>query len=149
MKTLCQKSKSEKEPIWSKKYCTPIFISGTICLFADSRPLFEKQLPPYRIDRPITIKMRLADKQRTIRDSTELQVEATLDVDGDFLGLYILALFFKHCQRHNGPEDWVHLTKETSWGHITNSNTNLGQISSSESQPSINFKISTKHQHLD
>ena len=67
-----------------KKYCTPIFISSTNCLFVDSRPLFEKQLPPYRIDRPITIKMRLADKQRTIRDSTEMQVEATLDVDGDF-----------------------------------------------------------------
>ena len=49
----------------------------------------------------------------------------------------------KHCQRHNGPEDWVHLTKVTSWGHITNSNTNLDQISSSEYWPSTNFKIST------
>ena len=58
-------------------------------------------------------------------------------------------LNYKHCQRHNGPEDWVHLTKVTSWGHITNSNTNLDQISSSESRPSINFKISSKHQHLD
>ena len=27
----------------------------------------------------------------------------------------------KHCQRHNGPEGWVHLTKVTSWGHITSS----------------------------
>ena len=34
----------------------------------------------------------------------------------------------KHCQRHNGPEGWVHIT---------------------ESRSSINFKISTKHQHLD
>ena len=50
----------------------------------------------------------------------------------------------KHCQRHNGPEDWVHLTKVSSWVHFTNSNTNLDQISSSESRPSINFKISTK-----
>ena len=33
-------------------------------------------------------------------------------------------LNYKHCQRHNGPEDWVHLTKVTSWGHITSSNTN-------------------------
>ena len=33
-------------------------------------------------------------------------------------------------------------------GHITSSNTNIDQISSSESQPSINFKISTKHQHF-
>ena len=32
--------------------------------------------------------------------------------------------------------------------HITSSNTNLGQTSS-ESQPSINFKISTKHHHFD
>ena len=35
----------------------------------------------------------------------------------------------KHCQRHNGPEGWV---------LITSSNTNLDQISSSESWPSIN-----------
>ena len=45
----------------------------------------------------------------------------------------------KHCQRHNGPEGLV---------HITRSNTNIDQISSSESGPSINFKISTKHQPL-
>ena len=45
----------------------------------------------------------------------------------------------KHCQRHNGPEGWV---------LITSSNTNLDQISSSESRPSIIFKISTKHQPL-
>ena len=49
------------------------------------------------------------------------------------------ALCIKHCQRHNGPEGWV---------HITSSNTNLDQISSSESWPSIDFKISTKHQPL-
>ena len=30
----------------------------------------------------------------------------------------------KHCQRHNGPEGWVHLAKVTSRGHITSSNTN-------------------------
>ena len=39
----------------------------------------------------------------------------------------------KHCQRHNGPEGWVHLTKVTYWGHITSSNI---------------FRISTKHQLL-
>ena len=55
----------------------------------------------------------------------------------------------KHCQRHNGPEGWVHLTKVTSWGHITNSSTNLDQISSWESRPSINVKFSTKHEPLD
>ena len=44
----------------------------------------------------------------------------------------------KHCQRHNGPEGWVLLTKVTSWGHIKNWHTNLDQISSSESR--------TKHQ---
>ena len=47
-------------------------------------------------------------------------------------------LMGKYCQRHNRPEGWV---------HITSSNTNLDQISSSESRPSINFKISIKHQH--
>ena len=41
----------------------------------------------------------------------------------------------KHCQRHNGPEGWVLLTKETS------SYTNLDQIPK--------FKILTKHQHFD
>ena len=54
----------------------------------------------------------------------------------------------KHCQRHNGPEGWVLLTKLTSLGHITSSNTNLDQTSS-ESRPCINFKISTKHHHFD
>ena len=54
----------------------------------------------------------------------------------------------KHCQRHNGPEGWVLLTKVTSLGHITSSNTNLDQTSS-ESRPCINFKISTKHHHFD
>ena len=47
--------------------------------------------------------------------------------------------YSKHCQRHNGPEGWV---------HITSSYTNLDQISITESQLSINFKNSTKHQHL-
>ena len=40
----------------------------------------------------------------------------------------------KHCQRHNGPEGWVLLTKVTSLGHVTNSYTNLDQTSS-ESRP--------------
>ena len=34
-------------------------------------------------------------------------------------------------------------------GHITSSNTNLVQTSSSKSRPSIHFKIHTKHHHLD
>ena len=54
----------------------------------------------------------------------------------------------KHCQRHNGPEGWVLLIKLTSFGHMTSFYTNLDQTSS-ESWPSTNFKISTKHQHLD
>ena len=49
-----------------------------------------------------------------------------------------------HCQRHRGSEGWVLLTKVTSLGHFTSSYTSLDQISSSESRPSINFKISTK-----
>ena len=44
-------------------------------------------------------------------------------------------LMFKQCRRHNGPKGRV---------HITSSNTKLDKISSSESQPSINFKILTK-----
>ena len=49
------------------------------------------------------------------------------------------AWFPKHCQRHNRPEGWV---------LITSSITNLDQISSSESRPSIIFKTSTKYQPL-
>ena len=62
----------------------------------------------------------------------------------------ILVIIFKHCQRHNGPEDWVHLAKVASWSHIRSSNINLDHISSSESRLSINKKsqpnisISTK-----
>ena len=51
----------------------------------------------------------------------------------------------KHCQRHNGPEGWVQLTKATWLGHIRSSKKNLDQISSSEYRPSINLKIWTKH----
>ena len=41
----------------------------------------------------------------------------------------------KHCQKRNGPEGWV---------LISSSKTNLDQISSQESRPSISFKINTK-----
>ena len=53
----------------------------------------------------------------------------------------------KHCQRHNGPEDWVLLTKVTYLGHITSSYTYLDQTSS-ESWPRTNFKILTKPWNL-
>ena len=62
-----------------------------------------------------------------------------------------LHIWIRKCyidQRHNGPEGWVLLTKVTCLGHITSSFTNLDQISSSESRPSINLNISTKHQPL-
>ena len=48
--------------------------------------------------------------------------------------------FWKHCQRHNGPEGWVLLTKETS------SYTNLDQIPKFKIfRPNFNIKILTKH----
>ena len=53
----------------------------------------------------------------------------------------------KHSQRHNGPEGWVLVTRVTSLGHITSSQTNLYKISSSYSRPSSNLKKSTKYQH--
>ena len=51
----------------------------------------------------------------------------------------------KHCQRHNGPEGWVHLTKVTSWGHIT-----ISQILIKFHLQNLDLRInfSTKHQHL-
>ena len=54
---------------------------------------------------------------------------------------YFWLNIYKHCQRHNGPEDWVFqlsCQSKKSWGHITSSNTNLEHISSSESWLSIN-----------
>ena len=45
----------------------------------------------------------------------------------------------KHCQRHNGPEGWVLLTKVTSSGLITSCYTNRDQTSSD--RLSTNFKF--------
>ena len=51
-----------------------------------------------------------------------------------------IGLCKKHCQRHNGPEGWVLLTKETS------SYTNLDQIPKFKIfRPNFNIKILTKH----
>ena len=66
-------------------------------------------------------------------------------------------MYEKHCQRHNGPKDWVLLTKVTYFSHITKSNTKFDLFSSSEYWPSTNFKISisanisisTKHEIQD
>ena len=51
----------------------------------------------------------------------------------------LILIKIKNCQRHNGPEGWV---------HITSSYTNLDQTIS-KCWLSINFQISTKHQYLD
>ena len=56
----------------------------------------------------------------------------------------------KHCQRHNGPEGWVLITKVSYLGHITSSQKilirfhlhNLGQAAASKPEP--NFSIWTK-----
>ena len=45
---------------------------------------------------------------------------------------------YKHCQRHNGPQGWVLVTKVTSLGHIKSSQTNLGS--------NLIFIIPTKQQ---
>ena len=55
----------------------------------------------------------------------------------------------KHCQRHNGPEGWVLLTKVTSLGHITSSYTNLKTLCSKSEQKlkwwsNFTFQICTK-----
>ena len=62
--------------------------------------------------------------------------------------LSTLGWYEKHCQRHNGPEGWVLLTKLTSLGHITSSNTNLDQTSS-KSQPNISISTKLKLNNLD
>ena len=55
----------------------------------------------------------------------------------------------KHCQRHNGPEGWVQPTKETCLGHITSSDTNLDQASTTKSQPNISILTKLKLQNID
>ena len=58
----------------------------------------------------------------------------------------------KHCQRHNGPEGWVQLTKVTCLSHITSSRKNLDQdylqnlhqASTSKFQPNISISSKLK-----
>ena len=86
--------------------------------------------------------------------------EEAFDIQNIFIGpisdhklvaifVFWIGTMTKHCQRHDGPKGWVQLTKVTCLGQITSSSTNLNQLSSSESRPSINFKISTKHHCFD
>ena len=46
--------------------------------------------------------------------------------------MVVTSLFFKHCQRHNGPEGWVHITRS--------------QFTVHKSWTYYNFRISIKHQ---
>ena len=63
----------------------------------------------------------------------------------------------KHCQRHNGSEGWVLLTRVISLGHIKVLTQilikfhlqNLDQASTSKSQPNISISIWFKFQNLD
>ena len=63
----------------------------------------------------------------------------------------------KHCQRHNGPEDWVHLSKVAYWV-ISQVQTqiliklhlqNLDQAFTSKSQPNITISTKLKIQNTD
>ena len=73
----------------------------------------------------------------------------------------------KHCQRHNGPEGWVHITSSLNLQNfkfrisikhffqnlnqtsvsLLNLNLNYWSNLASESWPRFNFVTSTKHQH--
>ena len=76
---------------------------------------------------------------------SQVRIESILDV----IKYPALILKEKHCQRHSRPEGWVLVTKVKSLGHITSSQTNLDQISSSRSRPSSNFNPSTKYQQFN
>ena len=64
---------------------------------------------------------------------------------------------WKHCQRHNGPEGWVHLSKVTYWVisqvqpqiliklHLQN----LNQAITSKSQPNITISTKLEIQNID
>ena len=64
----------------------------------------------------------------------------------------------KHCQRHNGPEGWVHISRSQSWPNLAseywprfnfinstkNQQRNTDQTSASKSFLNLNFKLLTK-----
>ena len=58
-------------------------------------------------------------------------------VFSELASFHIYLYMLKHCQRHNGPEGWV---------HIASSYTNVDQISISESRLSTNINISSVSQ---
>ena len=69
----------------------------------------------------------------------------------------LLKLRIKHCQRHNGPEGWVHLSKVTYWV-ISQIQTqilfklhlqNLDQAFTSKSTPNITTSTKLKIQNID
>ena len=70
----------------------------------------------------------ILDLQTSLFSIPDKQLETSLHVSVRSTKKIFRLFQFKHCQRHNGPEGWVHLIKVTSWGYITRTNTNLDQI---------------------
>ena len=67
--------------------------------------------------------------------------------------MIVTAFIIKNCQRHNGPEGWVLVTKVTSLGHFTsfristkNNLHNLNQGSAAKYWPNFSFKFSPELQ---
>jgi len=62
----------------------------------------------------------------------------------------VLTIFdAKHCQRHNGTEGWVLLTKVSSLGRIANSYTNLDQILPEDQLQNLNQTLKPCPQSLN
>ena len=59
-------------------------------------------------------------------------IKVTSDAAVNIINRLYIVYVLKHCQRHNGPEGWVHITRSQCTVHKT--------------WTCYNFKISTKHQ---
>ena len=79
-------------------------------------------------------------------------VRGNLCHGGGLLLILLWIYIYKHCQRHNGPEGWVQLTKVTCLSHITSSRKdldqdylqNLDQASTSKIRPNISISSKLK-----
>ena len=69
----------------------------------------------------VIVSVDLRNPMNNFDKSNKSKFTSSIDLLTHWQGKAIIGLGSdKHCQRHNGPEGWVHLAKVTSWGYITN-----------------------------
>ena len=101
--------------------CESIFFTGW----------FPFKLPSYHFE--TSVRLCITAKSKLPCNNSEKKVLQWHSAVSIFIGTLLFQADYKeHCQRHNGPEAWV---------HITSSYKNIDQVSILESRLSINFKI--------